>query len=82
MIPTSGSISKPKIVELSHKALIWNAMTHNEHLDMENDDIALVILPLTSSFAHTTQFLAQLLIGGTCVIHNGVYSAGYLSDYS
>ncbi|WP_339166779.1 class I adenylate-forming enzyme family protein [Paenibacillus sp. FSL R5-0341] len=72
MVPTSGSISRPKIVKLSHKALIWNAMAHNEHLDMRSNDIALVILPLTSSFAHTTQFLAQLLIGGTCVIHNGV----------
>lgn len=72
MIPTSGSISKPKIVELSHKALIWNALAHNEHLDMGSNDVALIILPLTSSFAHTTQFLAQLLIGGTCVIHNGV----------
>lgn len=66
-IQTSGSKSNPKVVKHSQHGLIWNAQAHNNFLRLDASHVALVILPLTSAFAHTTQFLSQLIIGGTLV---------------
>lgn len=66
-IQTSGSRSNPKVVKHSQQGLVWNAQAHNKFLDLDSSHVALVILPLTSAFAHTTQFLSQLIIGGTLV---------------
>ncbi|MGC6587641.1 class I adenylate-forming enzyme family protein [Paenibacillus sp. Dod16] len=66
-IQTSGSRSNPKVVKHSQYGLVWNAQAHNKFLQLDASHVALVILPLTSAFAHTTQFLSQLIIGGTLV---------------
>lgn len=56
LIQTSGSDSDPKIVQLTHEGLIWVAQAHNKHLKLNESNVNLIILPLTSSFAHTTLF--------------------------
>lgn len=71
LIPTSGTSGKTsKIVQLSHLGLLWVAKSHNKIVFNEKIHKTLIILPLTSSFAHSTQFLAQLLLGGTSVIYS------------
>lgn len=70
LIQTSGSDSDPKIVQLTHEGLIWVAQAHNKHLKLNESNVNLIILPLTSSFAHTTLFLSQLIMGGTIVIES------------
>ncbi|MBG9754199.1 class I adenylate-forming enzyme family protein [Lysinibacillus sp. RSDA_15] len=76
LLQTSGSTSTPKIVMLSHLALYENALAHNTHLEITSENVALVVTPLTSSYGHTTQFLSQLLIGGTLVFLPGPFTVG------
>lgn len=69
LIPTSGTNSNSKIVRLSHENILNNAASHNEHLKIKNNHKSLVVLPQTSSFAHTTQFISQFLVEGINVYH-------------
>jgi long-chain acyl-CoA synthetase len=75
LLQTSGSTSAPKVIMLSHEALIENAEAHNSHLGLSTDNIALIATPVTSSYGHTSQFLSQLLIGGQIVFYSGLFTA-------
>ncbi len=65
---TSGSIINPKIVMHSHTSLLFSAFSHAEAVGYTMEERTLVVLPLCYSFAHTSQMLATLSIGGTMVL--------------
>lgn len=64
IIPTSGSLGKSKSVMLSHKNLISNTFSFIERSELSKRDASLVVLQLSSSFAHMSQLLATIFIGG------------------
>lgn len=67
---TSGSNSEPKIVMHSIDSLIGNALSHGRGVGYSKEEKSLVILPITFSFAHTSQMLSVLLFGGTLYLSN------------
>lgn len=68
LVHTSGSVSHPKRVMLSHKNLISNAYSIVESLELTPDEITLIVLPLFLISAITSQMVAHMLIGATIVI--------------
>jgi acyl-coenzyme A synthetase/AMP-(fatty) acid ligase len=81
IFPTSGSTSNPKYVVFKETNLLWNACAHNKHLNIRETHTILNLLPLTSIFAHVTQFLSQLLNGGTIVLYSDPFFAQNLYTY-
>jgi acyl-CoA synthetase (AMP-forming)/AMP-acid ligase II len=64
---TSGTTGTPKGVLLTDDALILNAQSVAEYLQLDASDRTLVFLPLYYSFA-LSQILTTLLVGGTVVL--------------
>ncbi|MCM3135808.1 acyl--CoA ligase [Paenibacillus polysaccharolyticus] len=58
LLPTSGSTSLPKIVMLSHNNVYSNAIAHSNALNLNENDMFLVSMPLYFSSAITTQLLS------------------------
>lgn len=70
MCVTSGSAGIPKPVMLSHANLMSNADAHIESLRLRADDVALVVLPMAFSYAHTSQLLCHTKLGGRLVLYD------------
>ncbi len=69
MLPTSGTISRPKRVMLSHRNLLENMLSFLDMAELQETDVGLIALPLTSSGTNTTEMLAYLWQGMTVVIY-------------
>ncbi|MEK4372517.1 class I adenylate-forming enzyme family protein [Paenibacillus sp. FSL R5-0473] len=86
LLRTSGSTGNSKVVYHKHASLLWVARAHNERIGAKPDQRALIILPLWTSFVHTTQFLAQLIIGATTIVLDTPYLPqdvyNYISKYN
>ncbi len=70
MVPTSGSTGPSKIVMLSHANLAANTAAHIQSLGLHASDVALIVLPLGYSYAHTSQFLCHTRLGSTVVLYD------------
>ncbi|QUL57064.1 acyl--CoA ligase [Paenibacillus tritici] len=68
LLRTSGSILNPKIVMHSHSSLLFSANSHAESVGYTKEERTLVVLPLCYVFAHTSQMLATLSVGGTIIL--------------
>lgn len=68
-LKTSGSTSKTKICMHSHDSILFSARSHRDALNYKENEVSLVVLPLVYSFAHTSQFIAIQLLGGTLVLY-------------
>lgn len=73
LLHTSGSTSRPKRVQLTHKNLISNIKSNIESLDLTSEDNVLVALPMFFGYCNTAQFLTHLYLGGTVIILNGMF---------
>ncbi|MBG9941030.1 class I adenylate-forming enzyme family protein [Brevibacillus formosus] len=74
LLHTSGSINAPKRVMLSHKNVIENAKAHALHLDLKEEDRALIALPMYFGYCNTAQIITHFLLGGTLILLDGLFS--------
>jgi len=68
---TSGTTGTPKAVLLTHTALMHACRTENEHHGQTHDDVFLCIPPLYHTGAKM-HWMGSFLVGGKCVLLNGV----------
>ncbi len=68
---TSGTTGTPKAVRLTHQALIHACLTENAHHGQTHDDVFLCIPPLYHTGAKM-HWMGSFLVGGKCVMLNGV----------
>jgi len=67
ILPTSGTTGRLKGVTLDADSLVWNAQAYANDLHLSETEKALLLLPMTGAFAHTTQMLAHLFTGGELI---------------
>lgn len=69
VIYTSGTTGRPKGAELTHANMFMNAMCNADKLlKMEDDDVAIAVLPLFHIFGQTCVMNATIYRGGTMVL--------------
>lgn len=68
LIHTSGSVSMPKRVMLSHKNLSTNVNSIIASLELTQNDTTLIIMPLFLISACTSQMLTHLTLGAKIII--------------
>ncbi len=73
MLHTSGTTSKPKRVMLTHKNLICNIESNVKSLNLLNEDICLLALPMFFGYCNTAQFLSHIYVGASMIIYDGVF---------
>lgn len=71
LLPTSGTLGRPKRVALTHGGILANAIAHADSVGLGSDGVALIVLPVQFGYCHTAQLTAQLVVGGTCVLAQG-----------
>ncbi|MFJ4030179.1 class I adenylate-forming enzyme family protein [Paenarthrobacter sp. NPDC089989] len=81
MLHTSGSVSKPKRVMLTHLNLIENARSVITSLGLTARDCTAVALPLYFGYAHTAQMIAHLIVGARIVILPNPFTPMMLMKY-
>lgn len=74
MLHTSGSLTTPKRVMLTHEGLINNARAHCLHLNLFPTDKVLIVLPMYFGYCNTAQIIAQFLLGGTLFLMQGLFT--------
>jgi long-chain acyl-CoA synthetase len=77
MLHTSGSLSSPKRVMLTHHNLITCVEAIIESLEITRADRTLIALPLFLASANTSQMLAHIYLGASIVIMDALFTAGY-----
>lgn len=68
---TSGTTGTPKAVLLSHTALMHACETENSHHGQTHEDVFLCIPPLYHTGAKM-HWMGSFLVGGKCVLLNGI----------
>ena len=74
MLHTSGSMSNPKRVMLSHTNLIENVKSNVESLSLTNHETTLIALPMCFGYCNTTQILSHLFVGAKIVICDSIFT--------
>jgi long-chain acyl-CoA synthetase len=64
---TSGTTGFPKGAELSHSNMMMNALASRDLLELVQDDIHVLVLPLFHSFGQTVQMNAGFAAGNTLI---------------
>ena len=70
LIYTSGSTGKPKGVTLTHQNMTFAAASLAEYLEMQQDEVVLLCLPLSFDYG-LYQLLLTVMVGGTLVLEKG-----------
>jgi long-chain acyl-CoA synthetase len=73
MLHTSGTISNPKRVMLTHSNLIHNIESNVESLGLTMNDKVLIAMPMFFGYCNTAQFLTHLYLGASMVILDSVF---------
>lgn len=66
---SSGSESKPKGVELTHRNIVGNAKQSSDVFNMEDNDKMLTVLPLFHAFGFTVTTIMPLIEGTPMICH-------------
>lgn len=77
LLHTSGSLSAPKRVMLTHENLISCVESIIESLGLKENDRTLISLPLFLASANTSQFLAHFYLGASIIIMDALFTFGY-----
>ncbi|WP_341257342.1 MULTISPECIES: class I adenylate-forming enzyme family protein [Gordonia] len=80
IIYTSGSTGSPKGVEQTHANALYMATAISDHLRLDADDHALLILPLFHSNALYASFLPMMLVGGQLSITGSFSVRRFFTD--
>lgn len=73
MLHTSGTMSNPKRVMLTHKNIICNVESNIESLRLTEQDKVLIALPMMFGYCNTAQFLTHVYLGASMVIMDSVF---------
>lgn len=73
MLHTSGTTSDPKRVMLTSRNLLCNIESNIKSLNLSNEDIGLIALPMFFGYCNTAQFLSHIYVGATMVIMDNVF---------
>lgn len=74
ILHTSGSFASPKSVMLTHDNLMSCAASIAEDLNVTEKDTTLIMLPMYYASAVISQFLTHLLVGGTIVFMDTIFT--------
>ena len=80
ILHTSGSTGGGKNVMLSDAAIIENIKGNIKALNILENDISLVILPLTYCYCNIAQVLSSFYIGSTIVIYDSILYKKYIFE--
>lgn len=69
LLTTSGTTGSPKLVRLTHKNLLSNAISISQYLNLSEDEIAITSLPMNYSFGLSI-INSHLHVGASIVITN------------
>lgn len=75
MLHTSGTLSHPKRVMLTHQNLLCNIRSNIASLSLNADDVVLIALPMYFGYCNTAQFLTHVYLGASMVILEGMFLA-------
>lgn len=75
MLHTSGTLSHPKRVMLTHHNLLSNIRSNIASLALTADDVVLIAMPMNFGYCNTAQFLTHVYLGATIVILEGMFLA-------
>lgn len=73
ILQSSGTSGQPKYVMLSNKNILSNIKAHCDSVEILKNDVGLIILQMSFSYAHTSQFLSYLYAGITSVLNDNAY---------
>ena len=73
ILQSSGTSGQHKYVMLSNENIFSNVNAHCDSIDILDNDIGLIILPMSFSYAHTSQFLSYLHAGITSILNDNAY---------
>ena len=73
MLHTSGTTSNPKRVMLTHNNLICNIESNIASLELSENDIVLISMPMHFGYCNTAQFLTHIYLGASIIIFDGVF---------
>lgn len=73
MLHTSGTLSNPKRVMLTHSNLIFNIESNIASLGYTSEDISLIALPMYFGYCNTAQFLTHVYLGATIIIMDSIF---------
>lgn len=69
LLHTSGTMSNPKRVMLSHKNLISNVESNITYLGLSCDEKTLISMPMHFGYCNTSQFLSHIYLGAyMCIL--------------
>jgi acyl-[acyl-carrier-protein]-phospholipid O-acyltransferase/long-chain-fatty-acid--[acyl-carrier-protein] ligase len=69
IIFTSGSTGEPKGVMLTHRNILSNVLQVQEHINLDDREVILGILPFFHSFGYTIGLWTGLVLGKSVVYH-------------
>ncbi len=75
MLHTSGTTSNPKRVMLTHQNLMANVQSNIKSLQLREQDITLITLPMHFGYCNTAQFLTHVFLGASIVIMDNIFMA-------
>lgn len=78
MMPTSGSLGRPKIAMLSNEGLINNMYLYRMAMGYGSRQRAMVILPMSHIYCITAQILTHISRGDEIVINRGIF---FIKDF-
>lgn len=73
MLHTSGTLSNPKRVMLTHENLISNVVSNIKCMNYSKEDISLIALPMCFGYCNTAQFLTHVYLGASMVIMETIF---------
>lgn len=70
---TSGTTNNPKYVMLTHANVIFNITQNIKALELSEEEISLIVLPMCFAYCNVAQFLTHVKIGATMIITNDIF---------
>jgi len=80
IIKTSGTLSNPKYVMLTHKGILENIEAHIRSVDFTDNENTLITLPMCFGYCFSSQLLAHIYLKCNIYIHDTDFECKYLVE--